>query len=589
MQCLDDNAVSEFVSGSLPPSAVTKVEGHLAGCRDCRALVAALARDAANDSNVVTVPHEKVSPSQVTELPRRILSVGDRVGRYLVLSTLGTGGMGVVFAAYDPQLDRKVALKLLRSGKQHNSRDAQQRLRREAQAIAQLSHPNVVGVYDVGTTDDGDLYIAMEFVEGDTLTTWLKRWPRTWREIIEVFVQAGRGLVAAHSVGLLHRDFKPDNVLVGGDGRVRVTDFGLARSLMIDDEAARAPGGRPTTALNAALTATGTVLGTPRYMPPEQLLGPHIDARSDQFSFCVALHEALYGEHPLPGATSVSMLEQGDEAMPAPTGTRVPSSVVRAIARGLERDPIKRFPTMAALINQLVPPAATVSPRFVIGALAGVVLLGGAAAAIFAGTDRAAAPVHDPNETYIFVEEINQIRGQLQRLERDRDRLLQELENRPTPEEVAKLVGELKQKDTQIQQLITNLQKQGPIRKPPPAKPSQDTEVEQATFQVELDGCFGEWAPRRDELGRPHDEAEVLVRMVVNPDGVGHSARATGVESESLKLCIEAAFNRVSYPTGAEQLDLEVVVSRSNALPEPVLTARVVGHRRPAPQLLEVN
>ncbi|MGE3542544.1 MAG: serine/threonine-protein kinase, partial [Kofleriaceae bacterium] len=480
--------------------------------------------------------------------------------------------------------------KLLRSGKQYNSRDAQQRLRREAQAIAQLSHPNVVGVYDVGTTDDGDLYIAMEFVEGDTLTTWLKRWPRTWREIIEVFVQAGRGLVAAHSVGLLHRDFKPDNVLVGGDGRVRVTDFGLARSLMIDDETARTSGASPTTALNAALTATGTVLGTPRYMPPEQMLGPFIDARSDQFSFCVALHEALYGEHPLPGATSVSMLEQGDKAMPAPDGTRVPSSVGRAIARGLERDPNKRFPTMAGLINQLMPPAASVSPRFLIGALASVVVLGGSVAALFARADRSEAPIHDPKDTDLWIAELNHIKYELQTLERERDRLLEELEKRPTPQQVDKLVADLKQKDTEIQTLIRDLQKRGSKDTPrTPPKPSQDSQVEEAAFQVELDGCFEEWAMRRDDFGRQHDEAAILVRMVVNPDGIGHSARATGVESESLKLCVEAAFNRVSYPVGSEQLDLEVDVSRSNAQPEPVLIPRIVGHRRPSPQLLEIN
>ena len=236
VECLDDNLASEFVSGSMPVSAQTKVEGHLAGCRDCRALVAALA-GTGDDSDVATHPRqaEKLTESQAGKLPA--LSIGDRVGRYLVLSTLGAGGMGIVFAAYDPQLDRKIALKVLRTNLGPSTADARKRLKREAQAIARLNHPNVVGVYDVGTTQNGDdVYIAMEFVEGDTLTTWLKRYPRSWREILEVFHQAGRGLMAAHSVGLLHRDFKPDNVLVGGDGRVRVTDFGLARSLFgIDD------------------------------------------------------------------------------------------------------------------------------------------------------------------------------------------------------------------------------------------------------------------------------------------------------------------------------------------------------------------
>src|SRR5450432_4083983 len=269
VECLDDNVASEFVSGAMPPTAQTKVERHLATCRDCRQLVAALAGADDIDSNVVTHPREKIpelTESQAGKLP--VLSIGDRVGRYLVLSTLGSGGMGQVFAAYDPQLDRKIALKVLRANLGANAKEARSRLKREAQAIAQLNHPNVVGVYDVGTTGDtDDVYIAMEFVEGDTLTTWLKRWPRTWREILEVFHQAARGLMAAHSVGLLHRDFKPDNVLVGGDGRVRVTDFGLARSLFGIDDSGRGPTSpdalpRPDgSPLQVDLTATGTVLG----------------------------------------------------------------------------------------------------------------------------------------------------------------------------------------------------------------------------------------------------------------------------------------------------------------------------------------
>src|SRR5262245_11593586 len=263
MDHLDDNAASEFVSGAMPPSVVSIIGVHLATRRKCRTQVAALAADVADDSDIETKKRGKESPSQVAQRPTRTLTIGDRVGRYLVLSTLGAGGMGVVFAAYDPHLDRKVALKLLRAGITYNTKDARTRLRREAQAIAQLSHPNVVGVYDVGNTDEGDLYIAMEFVEGDTLTSWLKKYPRTWREIVDVFVQAARGLLAPHPSGLLHRDFKPDNVLVGGDGRVRVTDFGLARSVITPEEAVRSSARPPShpggpSALNVELTATGT-------------------------------------------------------------------------------------------------------------------------------------------------------------------------------------------------------------------------------------------------------------------------------------------------------------------------------------------
>src|SRR5258706_3726487 len=174
VDCLDDNAASEFVSGAISGAKVTKVEAHLASCRECRALVAALAGTGDVDSQAETHPTERVTESQAGKLPRKY-TIGDRVGRYLVLSTLGAGGMGVVFSAYDPQLDRKVALKLLRANLGANAKDARARLKREAQAIAQLNHPNVVAVYDVGTTDEGDdVYIAMEFVEGDTLTTWLK-------------------------------------------------------------------------------------------------------------------------------------------------------------------------------------------------------------------------------------------------------------------------------------------------------------------------------------------------------------------------------------------------------------------------------
>jgi len=588
VQCLDDNAVSEFVSGALPSGLLTKVEGHLAGCRDCRDLVAAMAQDAIADSNVKTVKHEKLSASQVAELPKKTLSVGDRVGRYLVLSTLGTGGMGVVFAAYDPQLDRKVALKLLRSGLQLATKDARKRLQREAQAIAQLSHPNVVGVYDVGTTDDGDLYIAMEFVEGDTLTTWLKRWPRTWREIIDVFLQAARGLVAAHSVGLLHRDFKPDNVLVGGDGRVRVTDFGLARSLIahLDEESGRGPTPQMPTALNSQLTATGTVLGTPRYMPPEQLTGPDIDARADQFSFCVALHEALYGEHPLPGSTSVSMLEKGDKANPPPDNTRVPSNINKAVARGLERDRAKRWPTMAQLMAELVPPAPRVNARIVAMGLGGLLLVTGAAAAVMAQKDPALenAP---PDDRDILFEQINELKAQINQLDKERRKLIKELEARSV--DLPRLEKALAEKDEQIQGLIRKVTELETTKAVVPRaaaagrKPSQMFEVNKAIIDSEgiFDGCFAEWSERRDDMGNAHLEANMIVRLTVNADGVPHSATASGESSPSLRLCLELAVVRIKFPSGPEHLDVEVQVGWAEGVLN--LSPRITG-RRDAPR-----
>jgi eukaryotic-like serine/threonine-protein kinase len=290
---------------------------------------------------------------------------GGTIGRYLVLSPVGTGAMGVVLAAYDPELDRKIALKLLKP-RGSALRRARERLQREAQALAKLGHPNVVAVYDVGVHDE-QLFIAMEFVEGQTLGAWMAAAPavstgggvgtspkapppaRPWREVLEVFVQAGRGLAAAHDAGLVHRDFKPDNVMLSRDGRVRVMDFGLAR---VDDDASDS---RRTTDVVGSLTQTGALLGTPAYMPLEQFGGGLVDARSDQFSFCVALHEALYGERPFVGET-IGELMGGllEGAVRVPTrGAAVPGWVRVVVLRGLATKPEDRFPSMPALLSAL--------------------------------------------------------------------------------------------------------------------------------------------------------------------------------------------------------------------------------------------
>jgi serine/threonine protein kinase len=578
---LDDNAASEFVSGALAPSAITKVEGHLAGCRECRQLVAALAMDAANDSNANTVPHEKLSPSQVALRPTRTLTIGDRVGRYLVLSALGAGGMGVVFSAYDPQLDRKVALKLLRAGITYNTKDARTRLRREAQAIAQLSHPNVVGVYDVGSTEEDDLYIAMEFVEGDTLTTWLKAYPRTWREILDVFLQAARGLMAAHSVGLLHRDFKPDNVLVGHDGRVRVTDFGLARSVMTPEEGLKhLP---EVGALSVDLTATGTVLGTPRYMAPEQLTGPDIDARADQFSFCVALYEALYGTHPLPGATSVSMLDKGDAAIAPPDNTKVPAYVARLVMRGLQRERQHRYPGMATLMNDLQPPAPRATVRNLAFAALGTALLASAAAAVvWLPQEPATIEPADKKGVQPLIDRINE-------LDRQRRTLLAQLKQRDaiSEDKIRILTGEIETKDKQISELVKKVEEVTATQpKPPPVKqgPTQAALVTGAFEQAhgDLEGCFVEWNER--EVG----DADMLVRMTVGADGIGHSSQtAAGPDSPMLRLCVAEAIARVRFPKGPETLDLDVFVHWSAGMIS--ISPRVTGRKKVLPNTFDLG
>jgi serine/threonine protein kinase len=220
------------------------------------------------------------------------LEGGAHIGRYVILHRHGTGGMGHVYAAYDPELDRKVALKLVRpryasKKNRKGTSQAHARMMREAQALARLSHPNVVAIHDVGLYE-GQLFLAMDFVEGQTLDRWVTARKRTWQEVVGVYLQAGHGLAGAHAAGLVHRDFKPQNAIVGGDGRVRVLDFGLAHR-QNTDESSRSLDSSPVMrrAIAAPLTVDGAVVGTPAYMAPEQHLRKSTDARTDQFAFCM--------------------------------------------------------------------------------------------------------------------------------------------------------------------------------------------------------------------------------------------------------------------------------------------------------------
>ena len=277
---------------------------------------------------------------------------GQLIDRYLVISKIAAGGMGVVFAAYDPKLDRKVALKLL-LGRSGNSSVARERLQREAKALARLGHPNVVNVFDVGA-HDGQVFVAMEFVAGQTLGAWMRARasPRPWKDVLEVFMAAGRGLAAAHGAEMIHRDFKPDNVMIGDDGRVRVMDFGLAPAVQ-DDAFERTQS--DTHERDNRLTVTGTMMGTPAYMPLEQFHGRSVDARSDQFSFGVALYEALYGQRPYVAARVEELLAalEGEQIGKPPAGTSVPTWLRDVVVRALAREPPRRWPSMQALLDAL--------------------------------------------------------------------------------------------------------------------------------------------------------------------------------------------------------------------------------------------
>ncbi|MEO8552019.1 MAG: serine/threonine-protein kinase, partial [Kofleriaceae bacterium] len=313
MECLDDSTVHAWVRGSLATDGEV-VRDHLDQCESCRDLVTTVV-----DSQWI----------------------GHHVGRYRIDELIGGGAMGEVFRAHDPDLGRDVAIKLVRSG------GSERRLLREAQAMARLAHPSVIRVYDVGTVAD-KVFLAMELVAGTTLATWFEG-DRGWRAVTAVMRDVGRGLAAAHERGLVHGDVKPENVLIADDGRVVVTDFGLARSGTPE------PAGElgPEPALDR--TATRGLAGTPAYMAPEQLVdGATATPASDQFSYCVTLFEGLYGRRPFAGNDLRELrdaLVEGKLVVPA--RPKVPARIVRVLRRGLATDPQARFPSLAALVAEL--------------------------------------------------------------------------------------------------------------------------------------------------------------------------------------------------------------------------------------------
>jgi tetratricopeptide (TPR) repeat protein len=308
MECVSEAQVLGLLRNTLDAEQRTAVERHLDVCPECLELVTL-----ASQTSLVT--QDPATPAEPTA-DATVLVAGTTVGRYQIVEPLGRGGMGMVYVARDAQLDRRVAIKLVHARFAHHDH-AQVGLLREAQAMARITQPNVLTVYDTGMFDDA-VFLAAELVDGETLDAWLAR-PRRWREIVDKLVQAARGLDAAHAAGLVHRDFKPANVLVGRDDRVRVFDFGVAR--FVDAPASR------------------ELAGTPLYMSPEQQRGS-ADARSDQYSFGIALYEALYGAHP----------DRSDASARLRPVDRVPRWLREVVDRTLAADPAARFPSMRAVI-----------------------------------------------------------------------------------------------------------------------------------------------------------------------------------------------------------------------------------------------
>ncbi|MBW2736487.1 MAG: serine/threonine protein kinase, partial [Deltaproteobacteria bacterium] len=426
-----DEAVAATLTSLPEDTAVAPTVASLPEDAAVAPTVASLPEDAAVAPTLADRPDNKVQSARVTvpfsDEDTHGGSTGLRFGRFVASEKLGVGGMGTVYAATDPDLERKVAIKAL-----HHSRatgKAQTRFLREAQAMAQLSHPNVITVHEVGTRQ-GQVYVVMEHVDGGTLRTWATG--RPWREVLDAYLKAGEGLIAAHEMGLVHRDFKPDNVLVHKDGRVLVTDFGLVgladettlsssslprvkdtedqdedtkdeqltgttqdtkdeqltRTAQDTEDGDQGPTGRPSKSskLAIALTQTGEVMGTPIYMAPEQHAGQRVDARADQYAFCVSVYEALYGVRPFDGKTYFELVDRLTKGKrePPPAKSDVPTWIEQVLVRGLAGEPDARYPDLRQLLDALEGRPPRKRGRWIMGGAALLVLSGALAAALFA-------------------------------------------------------------------------------------------------------------------------------------------------------------------------------------------------------------
>jgi len=346
-ECLSDAELIAVALGELARGHVVDALDHLDRCAACRERLSALA----GESDRRTRPLSSPTPPSSVPPPIR---PGTWIGNYRVDRLIGSGGMGVVYRGVEPSLARAVAIKLLNRPELDRPGERERtRMERESRALARLSHRNVVTIYQVGE-HEGRRYLAMEYIEGGTVREWLAAGERSAREVVDLFVQAGDGLAAVHEAGFVHRDVKPDNLLVGSDGRVRVGDFGLV--ITAGDPGTEGPVERPPLAHGAVrLTETGALMGTPRYMAPEVLRGDSADARSDQWSYCASMWEALSGAPAYPGDIVTALDRGGAQQPPAEPDRpgRIPRRLRRALLRGLSHDPADRWPSMRSLVAEL--------------------------------------------------------------------------------------------------------------------------------------------------------------------------------------------------------------------------------------------
>jgi serine/threonine protein kinase len=375
--CID---VHNYVAGHLQNQSQRDAELHLVSCERCQRELAAMQLDSTSNDSVTAAPVEFV------ELAR-----GTNVGRYQVESVLGAGGMGVVYAALDTELHRKVALKCVKvtSTDDEKFEQAQDRLIREARAMAALQHPNIVAVYDVGKFGD-QVYVAMQLVDGGNFRTWCAAKARSLDEIVKILLEIGHGLSAAHAINLVHRDIKPDNILVSSRGTARLTDFGIARRL----DVRTATGTHNIKALGASelefrrrsqplvleggdtigMTRVGAVMGTPAYMSPEQAMGQVADQKSDQFSYAVMAWEAIFRVRPFAGTTFSEIqanIIMGE--IVRPPSVIAPKAMESVFRRAIHSEPAQRFASMRELVAALeaeqqrgLQPRATSSKRIAV-------------------------------------------------------------------------------------------------------------------------------------------------------------------------------------------------------------------------------
>ncbi len=400
--CPDDFVLLSAASGTLDPAQLAQLDTHLDQCTSCSQTIAALGR----------TPSVEADAERADDGSEQALSPGARLGRYALLELLGQGAHGQVWRAHDPQLDREIAVKLLHPSQRFDV-VVQERTEREARALAKLTHPNVVGVFAIETIR-GRTVLTMELVRGKTLRQWsVADQNRSRQEVLRVLLDAARGLHAAHAVGLIHRDIKPDNVIVGDDGRTRVSDFGLAKGTVVREKESEHVATDETGALRTdaqeQLTRTGAIVGTPAYMPLELLEGHPADVRSDVFSFAVLCWEALYGARPF-AATSFSELRAALQAPLPAVNSPCDPTVHKLLRCALAADRDKRLDSLAPLIDAL---ESALTPRnqptralWIAGSLAAVVTVGAVTTAWLAARKQSSPCLSAATSTTAFDQRI---------------------------------------------------------------------------------------------------------------------------------------------------------------------------------------